>query len=314
MTDDSTASIFVNDTDNQAEDYPIPDYPIPTGCSRFILPVDLRRALQTHPLSCDLYPRAAGFYSQDPKHGPFTSACFVIYYCIGGKLNLRSATEDWLISSGDIAIIPPGRYHFTASPDSARLTYYWVAFSGKLSTDYTQFISASHRVVHLGLNTELIAQFETLYNLHNLQASVFTLDRFINGANLLKVLLTSIPLTLSRKANQKKGRIDLDRIRRFMAGSLSDPLNLEELAKIVNLSPYHFARTFKKLTGIPPMQYFIQMRLQHACNLLDTTQLPIKQISVAVGYPDPQYFSRIFRRVLGMTPHAYRNKASALSR
>ena len=97
-------------------------------------------------------------------------------------------------------------------------------------------------------------------------------------------------------------------------GRLGSSLNLNELAGTVNLSPYHFARTFKKLTGLSPMHYFIQMRLQQACNLLDTTRQPIKQIAYDVGYPDPLYFSRIFRRIIGMTPRTYRRWTSYLTR
>lgn len=291
-------------------DYPIREYPLPNGCSRFILPTDLRRALREHTLSSDLYTRAAGHYCRDPGHNAFLQSCHVIYYCAGGEVRLRSDEYDWLLGPGEIAVSPPGRVRLTATSKGKRLTFYWLAFSGTLSTDYIRFIDPSGQVTRVGLNPELIAQFEKLCRLHDLQLASFTVNRFVNGANLLKALLTSIPVLVSREANEKKDRIDLDRIRGFMAKRLDDPLRLEEMARIANLSPYHFARTFKKLTGLAPMRYFTQMRLQHACSLLETTQLPIKQISFAVGYPDPQYFSRSFCQAFGMTPHAYRNRAS----
>lgn len=254
--------------------------------------------------------RAVDHYSRDPGHGTFLQPCHVVYYCVGGEMRLRSDAGDRLVATGDIAICSPGRTQLAMAADWKHLSFYWVAFSGNLSKAYTRFIDPTDKVVHLGPNPEVIGQFETLCRLHDLQLSSFTIGRFINGANLLKVLLTSIPVLVQRRANERKDRIDLERIRGLMAQRLGEPLRLEEIARSANLSPYHFARTFKKLAGLAPMQYFIRIRLQEACKLLDTTLLPIKQIAVTVGYPDPQYFSRSFCQTLGMTPHAYRHRVS----
>ena len=286
------------------------EFPMPTGSSRFLLPIALLHALQKHPLSRDLFPIAAGFYLRDSRrYSNPPSPIFLVYYCIGGKMNLHTDAGDRPVVSGDLVVIPLKLAHITDA-SAASCTYFWVSYSGKLSAAFTQFINASDLVVHLGLHPDLIAQFEALCNF---RTSNFTLDTFINGANWLRVLLTSISLILSQKTNRSKDRIDLDWIRNFMEGRIDSSLNLQELAESVNLSTYHFARTFKKLTGQSPMHFFTQLRLQQACHLLDTTRQPIKQIASAVGYTDPQYFSRIFRRTIGMTPHAYRKWSAPAS-
>lgn len=280
------------------------EFPVPAGCSRFILPLAVRQALQQHPLSCDLFPCAGGYYSLDTRNIPIPpSPSHLIYYCVGGTMELKTAEKVWSVTPGDLLVIPPSLPHTTDASKSTPCTYFWVTYSGALSTTYTQFIKASDLVVHLGLHPDLIAHFEALCSL---RTSDFTLDTFVNGANRLKVLLTSISVRLSQKTNRNKGRIDLDRIRKLMMERLDTSLNLQELAESANLSSYHFARTFKTLTGQSPMHYFMQLRLQQACHLLDTTQQPIKQIACTVGYADPQHFSRIFRRAIGMTPNAYR--------
>jgi len=66
------------------------------------------------------------------------------------------------------------------------------------------------------------------------------------------------------------------------------------------------ARRFKQLTGHTPIQHFIHLKMQHACRLLDTTHEPVKRIAAQVGYDDPHYFSRLFKRVLGVAPQQYR--------
>lgn len=306
MTEDKTLPLLPSEVDFWDR-----NFPIPTGGSRFILPVALRQALQKHPLSCDLYPGAAGFYPLDTRrYSCPASPSFLIYYCIGGDMSLQAADSSWTIASGDLVVIPPNLPHVTDASKSGPCSYFWVSYFGELSAAYTQFINTSDLVVHIGLQPEIISQFEALCRL---RTSNFTLDTLVNGANRLKVLLTSISPALTQKTSLRKGRIDLDRIRNFMAQRLDGSLNLEELASSANLSPYHFARTFKQLTGQSPMRYFTQLRLQQACHLLDTTQQSIKQIAYAMGYSDPRYFSRIFHQVIGMTPHAYRNGFSPIS-
>ncbi len=299
-----------DEQDGGIHDYPIQEYPLPHGCSRFILPVEVRQRLHGHPLGSDLYTRAAGHYLRDPKHDSFLQQCHVVYYCIRGTLRVRTAAADRLLSPGDIVISPPGISALGATSEDKQLEFYWVAFSGGLSVTYTQFINISDDIVSVGVNAALVAQFEALCRLHDLHMAGTTLERFINGANLLKLLLTSIPVLVSDKANAKKGRIDLEQVYDLMVQRLSGSLRLDEIARASNLSRFHFARSFKRQTGATPMQYFTLMRLQHACRLLDTTARTIKQISANVGYSDPQYFSRSFRQVFGVAPQAYRNRVT----
>jgi transcriptional regulator GlxA family with amidase domain len=63
---------------------------------------------------------------------------------------------------------------------------------------------------------------------------------------------------------------------------------------------------FRRQTGFAPIDFVIRLRVQHACRLLDTTELSIGEIAERVGYPDPYYFTRCFRRVMGRAPRLYR--------
>ena len=65
-------------------------------------------------------------------------------------------------------------------------------------------------------------------------------------------------------------------------------------------------RVFKEQTGHSPMDYFIQLKMQHACKLLAFRRDSIGQIGKELGYQDPYYFSRAFRKVIGMSPTEYR--------
>lgn len=85
----------------------------------------------------------------------------------------------------------------------------------------------------------------------------------------------------------------------------ADP-SLAQLAGTARLSKYHFVRAFKASTGLPPHRYLVQLRIDRARILLETTNLSITEIAAQVGYDDPGYLARLFRGHFGMTPAKYR--------
>ncbi len=98
----------------------------------------------------------------------------------------------------------------------------------------------------------------------------------------------------------------LKRVIAHIGDCLSEDLSLKTLADIAAMSPYHFARAFKAATGVSPLQYVINARMDLARTLLKTTRLPVSQIAFRTGYADPGRFSHHFRNRIGVTPGAYR--------
>lgn len=92
----------------------------------------------------------------------------------------------------------------------------------------------------------------------------------------------------------------------YMLEHVNQPLQVATLAAAVNVSPSHYSALFKRWIGSPPIDYFIQLRMRYACQLFDSTPLNVKEVSAALGYDDPFYFSRIFKTVNGMAPSEYR--------
>ena len=98
----------------------------------------------------------------------------------------------------------------------------------------------------------------------------------------------------------------LRRVTEYIQHNLGKDLTLAELAAVVYMSPYHFARLFKRSTGVPPHRFVVRQRIARARAFLATEELSIAQISVMVGFRTPSHFATVFRRVLGITPGAYR--------
>ncbi|SDE19330.1 AraC-like ligand binding domain-containing protein [Paenibacillus sp. UNCCL117] len=93
----------------------------------------------------------------------------------------------------------------------------------------------------------------------------------------------------------------------YMKTHFQSPISREMIASHVSLSPGYFSVSFKKNTGLSPIQYLTKLRLDHAKYLLRSSRIPIKRVAEESGFEDSFYFSRLFFRETGMTPRDYRN-------
>jgi AraC family transcriptional regulator len=96
----------------------------------------------------------------------------------------------------------------------------------------------------------------------------------------------------------------------LMHARLAEGITIDELAAEVRLSPFHFARMFKKSVGVPPCVYLTRLRVKKACELLAVTDLAVITIAQEVGYSSCQAFARTFHRHLHMTPTVFRRAVS----
>jgi len=101
----------------------------------------------------------------------------------------------------------------------------------------------------------------------------------------------------------------LRRVTQYVQANLQRELRLAELSALVHMSPYHFARLFKRSTGVPPHRFLVGCRIDAARALLAARTAPIAEISRLVGFRTPSHFTTTFRRITGTTPSAYRSRA-----
>jgi AraC-like DNA-binding protein len=92
----------------------------------------------------------------------------------------------------------------------------------------------------------------------------------------------------------------------YMLRHVNQPLQVATLAAAVNVSPSHYSALFKRWMGIPPIDYFIHLRMRYACQLFDSTSLNVKEVAALLGYEDPFYFSRTFKAINRIAPSKYR--------
>ncbi len=96
--------------------------------------------------------------------------------------------------------------------------------------------------------------------------------------------------------------------KRFIDSNFHRDITLEDVAKEVNLSTYYFSKLFKSEVGENFIDYLTQVRIDRAKELLGDKALSIKEICFTIGYSDPNYFSRNFKKIVGVTPTEYRER------
>ena len=139
------------------------------------------------------------------------------------------------------------------------------------------------------------------------------------GSNLYaESLITMLNVHLLRTYSAQKPEIanyrgglakyKLNRAIAFIDKNLDRDFKLNDLAAVVEMSPYHFARMFKQSTGYTPHQYLVRQRINKAKELLRRTEIAIADIGYIVGYKNPSHFAKIFRQQTRVSPTDYRGE------
>lgn len=212
------------------------------------------------------------------------------------------------INAGDFFIIPAKTAHVYAANEENPWTIYWIHFKGILSGSIISLIEKRMKGLKgfLQFDSTNISLFNDIYR--EVQRG-YGIDHLIYANMCLSHLLTSFIYNDKFEPNGKLAKKDVtDLAIDFLKRHLDEALTLEEIARSVNLSATHFCSLFKKKTGFSPIEYFSHLKVQKACQYLLFTKLRVKEISLELGIDDPYYFSRIFSKVMGISPKDYREK------
>lgn len=129
---------------------------------------------------------------------------------------------------------------------------------------------------------------------------------------LLEIYLRQIFLLIQRSREEQRSSVishiqeEMDLARRYFNEYYNEDINIEEYAQSRNMSISWFQRNFKQLTTKSPMQYIFTIRVNNAVTLLESTDYSMTEISTIIGYDNPLYFSRVFKKIKGVSPSDYR--------
>ena len=111
---------------------------------------------------------------------------------------------------------------------------------------------------------------------------------------------------LSFRNGERAEPVEIWKARKFIHAHSDEELSLTKVAKFVNISPNHLSEKFKEVTGVNFVDYIARTRTEKACDLLQDRELRISEIAFAVGFQSLSQFNRVFKRLTGKSPSAYR--------
>jgi AraC-like DNA-binding protein len=259
---------------------------------------------QVHITDIGYYPRARFHYVERP-HG---ISQHIIIYCVEGSgwIEINKRKVDILPSQ--FIAIPANTPHKYAANEKDPWTIYWIHFKGETAAYIIDLILQHTKDYkpHLTYNENRIRLFEEIcsnlergYSNDNLRYVNMTFSHFLSS------------LLYEDKFNyvESKGKGDVIATTiELMQKKMHTVLTLKEFARFANLSVSHFSAIFHEKTGYSPIEYFNHLKIQKACQYLLFTSLRIKEIAQELGIEDAYYFSRMFSKVMGVSPNHYREK------
>ncbi|MGE7774345.1 AraC family transcriptional regulator [Chitinophaga sp. NPDC101104] len=262
-------------------------------------------------LTAGLYITDMGYYPKARYHHrvrPEGVDEHILIYCVDGKGSARFNRQTYSIAAGDFFVIPRNMAHAYKADEEDPWTIYWVHFVGSASGAVARTLeektgslksAVPWRDQRIALFGAIYRQLEGGYDLDNILYANLCFGQFIAS------LLFPERFTPETEAGSRDlVATTTERMKRQLNGQLT----LQQLAEEANLSVSHFVFQFKKKTGYTPIEYFNNLKVQKACELLLYSDLRIKEVAASVGMSDPYYFSRFFTRLMGISPNHYRQQ------
>jgi len=287
------------------------------GSRMHFLPAAIVDGLREDPFTSQLHVVGIGHYPHSLYHykdRPQGCGEYILIYCVDGKGYIQYRGQVHELGSGNFFILPPGCPHTYWADESDPWSIYWIHFEGSNA----EFISGGFD----RLNTipfedgsrisGRIELFEELYNLveigysrSGMQYATAVLTHFLGTFRYVHDFRVS-------SANRDDDTMGfLNRSRHYMIENMERQITMTDLCEYLGYSQSRCTTLFKEQTGMSPMQYLNNMRIQQAVRLLSDTNLKINQICQKVGISDPYYFSRAFSKALRCPPSEYRKKAQS---
>ncbi|MBK8045655.1 MAG: AraC family transcriptional regulator [Anaerolineales bacterium] len=280
------------------------------GQIQYVIPHTVLDRLSGHPLLHSLVPTDIGWYPAARYHyreRPEGAAENILIYCVAGAGWYEVHGNRFTLQAGEALLLPAGLPHTYAASDREPWSIHWVHFRG-LEGDY--FAQLPPEPAHkLGVDMTCAREVEALFQqCYSIFFGGFVLPRLIYGSKLVHHLLAELIYhNNSFSPSLRTGRFhSLEPTFAYLVQNLQRSLSLADMANQAGLSESQFSHVFKQQTGHSPLTYFIHLKMQHACSLLTLTQLSIKEIAQEIGYADSYYFSRLFKKIIGVAPSDYR--------
>lgn len=246
----------------------------------------------------------AGVTATEQAYRTYNTTARVDWYLLyvkSGTLSVSHEQNTVSYTDGTFILFPPGYKYCYFHDAGETIECYWIHFSGsdaERALKYYDFKifpevnSVKHDMV-------IDSRYTNIFN------TFIQNDKFRDRE--LSILFDRLLLSLAKRTqNTHISKSPLSKSINFINENYDTQIYIPDLAALENLSLSRYNVVFRQTTGMSPGDYIKQLRLNAACELLLSTELPINVVGESVGYDNQCFFSKIFKKTIGVTPTEYR--------
>jgi len=284
------------------------------GEKLYVVPRDRLKKLKANPVLTALLVTDAGYFPKAKYHlRRRPSGCDenIVILCTGGIGTITIPSRSFSLTAPEVVVIPKGIPHEYKSSLDNPWTIYWFHVVGDFIPIYIpSFLTCRSITVSQDRIILVLPVFEHLF----LQLSQGNTEyNLIAASSAAAFILASIFLNNERGSDVFSSGTyrALQNVLVYIQDHLDSPISLEDLSARSKLSISRLSQLFHQVTGYSPMQFVQHQRMQKACYYLESTDEPINRIAELVGIDDQFYFSRLFHKIIGVSPRDFRNRKNS---
>lgn len=251
--------------------------------------------------------------SRLPTHRPRGRLDYQLLYIASGKAHFYFNGKEQIIPAGNMVLYRPKeeqRYYYYGADQTE---VYWVHFTGNNVKNILRKygISDDMRVIFTGVSLDYKNIF--LQMIKELQLCKDDYEELLVHY-FMELLIMLHRLILDRPKKKSIMHMpEMEEAVQYFHGNYNKTISIKSYALSHNMSEGWFIQNFKEYTHTSPAQYLLSLRITNAKMLLESTTYNISEISNIIGYDNPLYFSRIFKKQLGISPSEYRLQMRTLT-
>ncbi len=276
-----------------------------------VLPIFVQKELNANLLTKQLYLTDIGKYPNAQYHYRERnqgSEQHILVHCTAGNGWLEIDGVRNKVEENQYFIIPAATPHRYGASITNPWSILWMHFTGELSQ---LFVDENISVKQIN-NPDQSKYNDRLHLFDDIYRSLsmgYSKENLEYSSISLWYLLGSFTYSTQFQRVRELQKYDIiEKSIAYMQQRINNAVTLYELAEHCGFSASHYSMVFKKKTSRSPIEYFIELKMQKACQLLDFTYLRIQEIASELSFQDQFYFSRQFRKSMGISPSEYRKK------
>ncbi|WP_028563471.1 AraC family transcriptional regulator [Paenibacillus pinihumi] len=236
----------------------------------------------------------------------FRTEKYGFLFIIQGQARLRVNGVTYELQPGSVFHAAPFMQMDSRVVGESELEYYSVFYSPeKRSEEEYKHVCNAHFKLEHGALPRII---DSLLMLHEHVRTPGGMGKLRAKELFLSIMHQVLGSHLHHSRGTSPSKKVIDEAIAYIKKHYMEMLTLDELAELHAMNPKQFSYYFHKYTGFRPIDYVIHYRMERARELLQTGDFPIRDIAASVGYTNPLYFSRLFKKKLGITPSSYLEK------